>query len=174
METVQIRRADEQWLPREDSEEDGVKAPSRKQLAYIEALSREAGVKVNLERIESSEQASRLIEALKQMSGRASGNGVDLRDKRVAFGMATKLVFKKYTDGHRDYRKAKGFWNEVEQLYRAYQEKQEQAVRGTAKPESMQMEEALHGALFPNGEMHYKTEKQEKEIKNGGGMNGAA
>jgi hypothetical protein len=62
----------------------------------------------------------------KQMNG---SNVNELRDKRIAFGMAAKLVFKKYLDTHRDYRKVKRFWDEVDSFYKAYQLRQEQAVQ---------------------------------------------
>ena len=51
-------------------------------------------------------------------------NGNEIEDKKVAFGMATKLVFKKYLDRHKDYRKLKVLWKEVEEFYRRYQERQ--------------------------------------------------
>lgn len=124
----QFLRIDEQWVPLGDIESEDSRPASAKQLSYIEALAREAGVKVNLEPIETSAQASKVITRLKQLSGQKPG--VDLRDSRVAFGMATKLVFKKYADSHRDYRKAKSFWREVREFYLAYQREQESAVRG--------------------------------------------
>ena len=125
----QYMRVEDQWVPREDAESEDSKPASAKQLNYIEVLAKEAGVKVNLDKIETSDQASKVITRLKQLSGKPEG-GVDLREKRIAFGMATKLVFKKYADSHRDYRKAKGFWREVREFYLAYQREQESAVRG--------------------------------------------
>lgn len=155
--------------------------PTERQLEYIGILSRSVGLKFDVSKIQTGQQASQLIERLKQLDGQMNGKSRsvenELRDKRVVFGMATKLVFKKYMDSHRDYRKSKSFWREVESFFQEYQLRQESAVRALSSSPSrvLQMDEALHGALFPNGgATHYKIEKQENEIKNGGGKNGAA
>ena len=141
----QYMRVEDQWVPREDAESEDSKPASAKQLNYIEVLAREAGVKVNLDKIETSDQASKVITRLKQLSGKPEG-GVDLRERRIAFGMATKLVFRKYMESHRDYRKVKSFWKEVEAFFRDYEKAQETAVsarEGGANAPSSSMHPAL-------------------------------
>ena len=134
-ELVEKHRADEQWNKYnktvENTENRNIKKPTHKQIAYIVSLSRTVGLKINIDRIDSTIKASSLIERLKMLSMQMNGNSsvYERRDKKVAFGMATKLVFKKYIDSHKDYRKLKGFWKEVEELYKQYQEKQERAVK---------------------------------------------
>ncbi|MDA2927108.1 transposase [Acidobacteria bacterium AH-259-G07] len=52
----------------------------------------------------------------------------ELRDKRIAFGMATKLMFRRYREQQRDPLKWKRFWKDVNILFKAYLEEQERAV----------------------------------------------
>ena len=107
--------------------------PSEKQKQYIFALGKAVGMKIEVSKIADREQASRLIERLKllnqQMNGNR-GNGFDawLRDKRVAFGLATKLLFRRYCEQQKDPVKWKRFWKDVHKFYTAYQRQQEIAV----------------------------------------------
>ena len=106
--------------------------PSQRQLEYITLLADEMGSQVDLAAVQTGQEASQLIENLKAkkngVNGFRNGNGVELRDKRVAFGMATKLVFKRYSDQQKDPKKWKRFWKDVEAFYRAYQEQEEKAM----------------------------------------------
>lgn len=54
----------------------------------------------------------------------------ELRDKRVAFGVATKLLFRRYADKGKNPIRAKQFWSDVRAFYTAYQQEQELAVSG--------------------------------------------
>lgn len=134
-EAVEKQRADEQWnkyhRTMENKEGKNIRKPSKKQIAYIVSLARSVGLRIDIAKIDSNVKASSLIERLKLLSRQMNGNSAmyELRDKKVTFGMATKLVFKKYLDRHRDYRKSKSFWKEVEEFYRQYQEKQAIAIR---------------------------------------------
>lgn len=131
LERIEKDRMDEQWQKQQeaDAEENGSSA-SEKQKAYIVTLARTVGLRMDISKVQSREEASRLIENLKLMSKRQNGNGfsTDLRDKRVAFGMATKLLFKKYIDRHKEVRRSKKFWQEVAEFYRDYNEHQERAI----------------------------------------------
>lgn len=129
-EVVEKERTDEQWNKyRTASKESTDKKPSQKQIAYIISLAKSVGIRINIEKIDSNTKASSLIQKLKLVSQQINGsNGYELRDKRVAFGMATKLVFRKYMDMHKDYKKSKSFWKEVEELYQQYQERQKTAI----------------------------------------------
>lgn len=131
LEKVEKEKADEQWNKFHEAEasENGSSA-SERQKAYIVTLARTVGLRMDISKVQSRDEASRLIENLKLLSRRMNGNGfsTDLRDKRVAFGMATKLVFRKYMDRHKEVRRSKKFWQEVQQFYRDYQQNQEIAI----------------------------------------------
>jgi len=132
-ELVEKQTADEQWNKYHDNRENkDIRKPTQRQIAYIVSLAKTVGLKVKLERIDSTTKASSLIERLKMLSRQMNGYSAvyESRDKKVAFGMVTKLVFKKYLDSRKDYRKLKGFWKEVEELYRQYQKNQERIIQG--------------------------------------------
>lgn len=130
LERIQKDKEDRQWdkYHANVGQKNGKDKPSEKQRAYIAALGRTAGLNVDVSKIEDSEQASRLIERLKLLASRMNGNGFDLRDKRVAFGLATKLVFRRYCEQQKDPTKWKRFWKDVNLFYTAYQKHQELAV----------------------------------------------
>lgn len=106
--------------------------PSARQKAYIQALARAAGLKIDMSTIQDRQKATRIIDSLKLLNARANGNVSDVRDKRVAFGMATKLVFASYAGRERDLSKwsPKKFWDEVQSFYADYLQHQELAVVG--------------------------------------------
>jgi len=110
-----------------------VDEPSARQKAYIQALARTAGLKMDVSTIGDKAKAARIIDSLKLLSGRMNGNSSDVRDKRVAFGMATKLVFASYAGRERDISKwnPKKFWDEVRSFYADYLQQQELAVVGS-------------------------------------------
>ena len=56
----------------------------------------------------------------------------ELRDRKVAFGMATKLVFNRYRGQQRDPLKWKRFWKDVRKFHRAYEREQQLAVGGSS------------------------------------------
>ena len=93
------------------------------------------GLTFDVSRIQTREQASALIEKLRLLGRCMNGRGYDaeLRDRRVAFGMATKLVFRRYREQQRDPTKWRRFWKDVECFYRSYQEQQELAISGGAE-----------------------------------------
>lgn len=138
LEGIEKEAIDEQWNRYHDAKRESAQAISPRQRAYIVALAREVGLSVDASQVKSREEASRLIERLKVLNGTANGKSFDpeLRDRRVAFGMATKLVFKKYMDRHKEVRKSKKFWQEVAELYREYQKQQESAVRSPSAPQT--------------------------------------
>lgn len=134
-EQVQKEQTDRQWDRYYRQKDDGnaqVQKPSEKQKTYIVQLGRRVGLKIDLSRVDSREAASRLIDQLRQLHGRMNGNGQqstnELRDKRVAFGMATKLVYRKWVDLHHTPGKSKRFWKEVTELFEEYEKQQEVAV----------------------------------------------
>jgi len=135
-ERIEKEEADKQW---QDYEESNAKTgklekPSEKQKSYIISLGRRVGLKINIERVQDREAASRLIEQLRTLRGRVNGNGYQqsnvLRDRQIAFGMATKLVYRKWIDLHHNPRKSKRFWDEVTELFGEYEKHQETALSG--------------------------------------------
>jgi len=137
-ELVEKERENEQWKQYNKTVEknNSVKKPSERQIAYIVSLAKTVGLRIDIGRIDNIAKASSIIERMKMLSRirqlNGFNNGNEIRDKRIAFGMATKFIFKKYLDWHKDYRKLKGFWKEVEEFYRQYQERQEMATKLSA------------------------------------------
>ena len=117
---------------REGSKPDGEKSaaeqPSEKQKQYILALARTAGLKVDMSSIADREKAARLIERLKLLVAKMTTEDGSMRDRRVAFGLATKLVFQLYVEQSRSPLKYKRFWRDVLGLYTEYLKQQEFAV----------------------------------------------
>lgn len=105
--------------------------PSDRQKSYIVDLARDVGMKIDITKIDNRQKASKLIDNLEGLKrkGNVKQNGVsEVRDKRIAYGMATKLVFKKYTDRHKEIRKSKKFWQEVNDFYNEYLKQQGEAI----------------------------------------------
>lgn len=137
LENVHTDEADEQWNKYHETNGKGIAAkpkPSEKQKTYIVSLAKTVGLKVDVSTIRDKESASRFIERLKQLSSQMNGNGHahELRDKRIAFGMATKLMFRRYSEQQKDPTKWKRFWKDVHAFYKAYQEEQELATNRVA------------------------------------------
>ena len=136
-EQVQKEQTDKQWDRYYSQKGDGnaqAQKPSEKQKTYIVQLGKRVGLKIDLTRVDSRGAASRMIDHLRQLHGRMKGNGQqhsnELRDKRVAFGMATKLVYRKWVDLHHPPGKSKRFWKEVTELFEEYEKQQEAALCG--------------------------------------------
>ena len=75
--------------------------PSARQKAYIQALARAAGLKMDVSTIGDKAKATRIIDSLKLLNKRMNGDAFDVRDRRVAFGLSTKLVFASYAGRER-------------------------------------------------------------------------
>jgi len=107
-------------------------SPTERQLVVIRKLARFTKASVNLNNIKTKQDASRLIEDLiaKQNGNNGNGNGSsDCKEKKIAFGLATKLVFCKYKEQKMDYILSHAFWGEVEAFYQQYVEHQDRAVK---------------------------------------------
>ena len=113
-----------------ESGSDNESGPSDRQKTYILTLAKTAGLRVDVSTIRDRHSASRFIETLRLLSKRMHGSGTDygLRDRRIAFGMATKLIFHKYLDRHKEFRRSEKFWHEVAEFYGEYQKRQEQIL----------------------------------------------
>lgn len=135
VETAQKNQTDEQWNKYNETENSNKDVPpSERQKGYITALAKNVGLKIDITKVKDKKEASVIIERFKQlnrqMNGNAYGNNNDLRDKKVAFGLATKLVFRQYSEKQKDPIRFKKFWTDVQKFYKAYQEHQEEAILG--------------------------------------------
>lgn len=136
MERIQKDEVDKQWNQYHETQGNGKNQsvkPSQKQKTYIFALARTVGMRIDVSNLDKK-KASELIDRLKTLSQKKNGNGngyennFQERDKRIGFGMATKLIFQKYLELHLKNRGSKEFWEEVEEFYKEYQKHQEGTV----------------------------------------------
>lgn len=130
-ERIEKEEADKQWSKFHAANRKERQEPTGQQKSYLNFLAKAAGVEIDVSKIRDREEASRLIDNLKR--SRRPGNGRntnELRDKKVAFGMATKLVYRKWVETHYTPGKSKRFWKEVADLFREYEKHQEAAVSG--------------------------------------------
>lgn len=133
LERAEKEEADRKWNGYH--ERNGQEKPTEKQKAYILALGRTVGLLVNVDKIPDRQKAGELIQKLQRIRGQMNGNShaPEIRDKRIAYGMATKLLFKRYLDQQRDPLKWKRFWQDVEGFYREYERHQETAILEAAE-----------------------------------------
>jgi len=106
--------------------------PTEKQLNAIRKLARATKSSVDLNKITTKQEASRILDELiaKRNAKSNSNNGNELRDRKAAYGLATKLVFRKYIEfNNRDYREGSEFWKEVDELYQQYLQHLDRAVK---------------------------------------------
>lgn len=82
---------------------------------------------------------------IKLLNGNMNGHSIELRDKRVAFGLSTKLVFEKYVALHKTPIEWNKFWDDVDRFYTQYLNRQEVAALGAAAfPKSVLKSEWLN------------------------------
>ena len=96
----------------------------------IRRLARKTNSSVDLNKVTSKQEASDLIKnLLVKQNGNGSNvsNGYDCREKKIAYGLAMKLVFARYQQSNMN-TKEDGFWNAVEELYQQYLKHQDRAV----------------------------------------------
>ena len=105
-------------------------APKDKQLQAIRSLARATKSSVDLKKIASKQEASRVIEELiAKRGGRPASNGNELKDRKCGYGLATKLIFGKYLKLERNHVGSEQFWKEVDEFYSQYMEHQGRAIR---------------------------------------------
>ena len=133
VERVRKERDEEQWDEFHKAQANG--EVSQKQKRYIFVLAKSVGLKIDVSKITDRQQAHLLIERLKLLDKQMNnGEGkktfdAELRDRKVAFGLATKLLFRRYAENEKAMM-AKQFWSDVHRFYRAYEEQQKVAVKG--------------------------------------------
>jgi hypothetical protein len=130
-ERIEKEKADSQWREFHEANEKKRREPTGQQKAYLSFLAKAAGVEVDVSKLKSRAEASRLIDSLKRRRSQKTGKSMnELRDRKVAFGMATKLVYRKFLDSHYTPGKSERFWKEVSDLFREYEKHQEAAISG--------------------------------------------
>ena len=103
--------------------------PTEKQMNAIRKLARATKSNVNLDSIGSKKEASKLIDKLIAKRNGTNGNGGgDCRERKVAYGLAVKLVFVRYQQLSTNYR-TEEFWREVDEFYGKYMEHQDRAMK---------------------------------------------
>ncbi|MBI4454763.1 MAG: hypothetical protein HY644_02570 [Acidobacteria bacterium] len=110
---------------------DEASPPTEAQRIYIASLARDAGLKVDVSGIPDRKAASLFIERLRLLNRRMGNSSDDNRDRKVAFGLATKLIFRRYLDQQKDPRKWKRFWKDVYAFYGEYCRHQQLATVGS-------------------------------------------
>jgi hypothetical protein len=129
---VEIVRNEQKDAPRQ-AFHDGADAgslskPNGRQKAIIVMLARDAGLTLDVDKIDTAEQAARLIDRLRALCRRMGGPSRS--NPRAAFGLVVKLVFQRYVQLQRDPLKTKLFWQDVHRFYETYEREQEIAMGG--------------------------------------------
>ena len=104
--------------------------PTEKQINAIKKLARSTNTDVDLNSITTKWEASKILDKLiAKRSGRSQNNNSDSRDRKAAYGLAVKLVLKRYQQLNIDYKKTGSFWKDVDEFYQQYLQHQNQALR---------------------------------------------
>ena len=102
--------------------------PTEKQLDTILRLARKTRSSVDLNKITTKQEASKLIEELiSKQNGNGDGN-YDFRERKVVYGLAVKLVYARYQQSSMD-TKTDAFWKDVDEFYQSYLEHQDRVTK---------------------------------------------
>ena len=105
-------------------------APTEKQLNAIRKLARATKSSINLSKLASKQDASKIIdELIAKRNGGSQNNNSDSRDRKAAYGLAVKLVLKRYQQLNIDYKKSGDFWKDVDDFYQQYLQHQDRAIK---------------------------------------------
>jgi len=113
--------------------------PTEKQLAVIRRLAKKAESSVDLNKITTKHEASKLIEELISRQNGNGGNGSngnhnDCREKKVVYGLAVKLVYARYQQSNMD-TKTDIFWKDIDEFYQQYLEHQDRVTNSVSSGE---------------------------------------
>ena len=98
--------------------------PTEKQINAIKKLARSTNTSVDVDSVATKQEASRILdELIAKQNGTRKSSSNDSRDKKVAYGMAVKLVFGRYQQLGSDHR-TEEFWKEVDEFHKQYLEHQ--------------------------------------------------
>jgi hypothetical protein len=105
--------------------------PTDTQLRAIRRLAKRAKSSVDLNKVTTKQEASKLIEELisKQNGNGSNGNSnYDFRERMVVYGLAVKLVYARYQQSSMD-TKTDAFWKDVDEFYQSYLEHQDRVTK---------------------------------------------
>ena len=103
---------------------------TEKQLNAIRKLARATKSSINLSKIASKQEASKIIdELIAKRNGGSQNSNSDSRDRKAAYGLAVKLVLKRYQQLNIDYKKSGSFWKDVDEFYQQYLQHQDRAIK---------------------------------------------
>jgi hypothetical protein len=111
-------------------EEKNGNMPTEKQLDMICKLAKRTKSSVDLNKVTTKQEASKVIEDLieKQNGNGSNGNGnYDFRERKVVYGLAVKLVYARYQQSSMD-TKTDIFWKDVDEFYQQYLEHQDRVI----------------------------------------------
>ena len=102
---------------------------TEKQMAVIRRLAKQTSTDIDLSKIGSKKEASKLIdELIGKRKGKSTNGGNEHRDKKCVYGLAVKLVFRRYMQLGTNYR-TEAFWKEVDEFYQQYLKHQDRATK---------------------------------------------
>ena len=102
--------------------------PTEKQIIAIRKLAKATKSDVNLDNIGSKKEASKLIDELIAKRNGTTKNEDRLRDKKCAYGLATKLIFGRYQRANADW-SSDEFWRDVGNFYQQYLQHQDRTMK---------------------------------------------
>jgi hypothetical protein len=104
--------------------------PTEKQLDMICKLAKRTKSSVDLNKVTTKQEASKVIEDLiakQNGNGNNGNNSNDSKGHKIAYGLAVKLVFARYQQLSMD-TKTDGFWKDVDEFYQQYLEHQDRVI----------------------------------------------
>ena len=79
-------------------------------------------------------EASKILgKLIAKRNGRSQNNDNDSRDRKAAYGLAVKLVLKRYQQLNIDYKKSGSFWKDVDEFYQQYLQHQDRAIKSGSR-----------------------------------------
>jgi hypothetical protein len=122
------QKLNQRWSKMEGNNTNGNK-PTDNQLRAISKLAKRAKSSVDLNKVTTKQEASKLIEELiSKQNGNGNGNGsYDFRERKVVYGLAVKLVYARYQQSSMD-TKTDIFWKDVDEFYQQYLEHQDRVI----------------------------------------------
>ena len=103
--------------------------PTEKQLNAIRKLARMSNTSIDVDSIRTKQEASRILdELIPKGNPKGRNDNTDCREKKMAYGLAVKLVFARYQQLSMD-TKSESFWSDVDEFYQQYLEHQDRAIK---------------------------------------------
>jgi len=106
--------------------------PTDNQLRAISRLAKRTRSSVDLNKITTKQEASKLIEELISKQNDNGNGSYDFRERKVIYGLAVKLVYARYQQSSMD-TKTDAFWKDVDEFYQSYLEHQDRVINSVFK-----------------------------------------